>query len=62
MTEAEALLPSPAFIRIHRSYLVATGKISRITKDSVWIGEQGLPVGAGYSAAIGKITGGGSFY
>lgn len=57
MTEAEALLPSPAFIRIHRSYLVATGKVDRVERESVWIGGRELPVGAGYAREIGKITG-----
>ncbi|HWB90405.1 MAG TPA: LytTR family DNA-binding domain-containing protein [Puia sp.] len=55
MQEAEALLPSPAFVRIHRSYLVAGSKVSRIERDSVWIGNRELPVGAGYAQEIGKI-------
>jgi two-component system LytT family response regulator len=48
-------LPSPAFVRIHRSYLVAGSKVSRIERDSVWIGNRELPVGAGYAQEIGKI-------
>jgi DNA-binding LytR/AlgR family response regulator len=56
MAEAEALLPSPAFIRIHRSYLVASGKVDRIERDTVWIGNRELPVGAGYAREVGKIT------
>jgi len=56
MAEAEALLPSPAFIRIHRSYLVASGKVDRIERDTVWIGKWELPVGAGYAREVGKIT------
>lgn len=57
MMEAEALLPSPAFIRIHRSYLVASGKVNRIERESVWVGDRELPIGAGYAREIGKITG-----
>lgn len=57
MTETEALLPSPAFVRIHRSYLVAGNKVERIERDSVWIGGRELPVGPGYAQEIGKITG-----
>ncbi|HLZ85685.1 MAG TPA: LytTR family DNA-binding domain-containing protein [Puia sp.] len=57
MMEAEALLPSPAFIRIHRSFLVASGKVERIERDTVWIAGRELPVGAGYAREIGKITG-----
>jgi len=57
MAEAEALLPSPAFIRIHRSYLVASGKVDRVERESVWVGDRELPIGAGYAREIGKITG-----
>ncbi len=57
MTEAEALLPSHAFIRIHRSYLVASGKVDKIERDTLWIRDRELPIGAGYAREIGKITG-----
>ncbi|HXB06254.1 MAG TPA: LytTR family DNA-binding domain-containing protein [Puia sp.] len=57
MTEAESLLPPPAFVRIHRSYLVASGKVERVERDSVWIAGRELPIGAGYAREIGKITG-----
>jgi DNA-binding LytR/AlgR family response regulator len=57
MTEAEALLPAADFVRIHRSYVVASGKVSRVERDSVWIGDRELPVGGGYAQEIGKITG-----
>lgn len=56
MQEAESLLPSPAFVRIHRSYLVASNKVARIERDTVWIGDRELPVGPGYTQEIGKIT------
>jgi DNA-binding LytR/AlgR family response regulator len=58
MSEAEALLPPPAFVRIHRSYLVASGKVERIERDTVWVAGRELPIGAGYAGEIGKITGG----
>lgn len=57
MTEAEALLPSPAFIRVHRSYLVASGKVSKVERDTLWIGDKELPIGSGYAREIAKITG-----
>ena len=57
MADAEALLPSPAFVRIHRSYVVASGKVDRVERDTIWIGERELPIGAGYMQEIGKITG-----
>jgi DNA-binding LytR/AlgR family response regulator len=57
MQEAEALLPAAAFVRIHRSYLVASGKVHRIERDSVWVGDKELPVGAGYARELARITG-----
>jgi DNA-binding LytR/AlgR family response regulator len=60
MSEAEALLPPPAFIRIHRSFLVASGKVERIERDTLWVAGRELPIGAGYAREIGKITGAGN--
>ncbi|HEX3933704.1 MAG TPA: LytTR family DNA-binding domain-containing protein, partial [Puia sp.] len=57
MAEAEALLPSTAFVRIHRSYVVASAKVDRVERDTIWIGDRELPIGAGYTQEIGKITG-----
>ena len=57
MAETEALLPSPAFVRIHRSYIVAGAKVERVERDTIWIGDRELPIGAGYVQEIGKITG-----
>lgn len=59
MNEVEELLPAGAFVRIHRSYLVARSKVSRIERGSVWIKERELPVGAGYAHEIDRITGSG---
>ncbi|WP_229688878.1 LytR/AlgR family response regulator transcription factor [Puia dinghuensis] len=57
MSEAEALLPQPAFIRMHRSYLVASGKVDRVERESLFIGDHELPIGAGYAREVSKITG-----
>jgi DNA-binding LytR/AlgR family response regulator len=57
MAETEIVLPGADFIRIHRSFLVARGKVTRIEKGSVWIGDRELPIGAGYAREIGRITG-----
>ena len=56
MTEVEALLPTPAFVRIHRSYLVASGKVDRVERESVFIGDLELPIGAGYAREANKIV------
>jgi len=56
MIEVEALLPTGAFVRIHRSYLVARSKVSRIERGSVWIKDKELPIGAGYAHEVDRIT------
>jgi DNA-binding LytR/AlgR family response regulator len=55
MSEAEALLPASAFIRIHRSYIAAKKQITKIEKNSVWIKQTELPVGPGYLNEIEKV-------
>lgn len=55
MSEAEALLPVASFIRIHRSYIVSKKHITKIEKNSVWIQQTELPVGASYVNEVTKI-------
>ena len=55
MAETEALLPALDFIRIHRSYIVAKRHISKIERNSIWINETELPVGASYINEIEKF-------
>jgi len=55
MSEAVTLLPTSAFIRIHRSYLVAKKEITKIEKRSVWIKQKELPVGEAYLSEIEKL-------
>lgn len=56
MTEAESLLPTAQFIRIHRSYIVSKQHITRIERTTVWLGDTQLPVGANYIAELNKMT------
>lgn len=55
MAEAEALLPSRAFIRIHRSFIAATKHITKIEKKTAWIGKTELPVGSAYINELEKF-------
>ncbi len=57
MGEAEAMLPGPQFIRVHRSYIVAKKQITKINKTSVWVKQHELPVGASYAAKLDDYTG-----
>ena len=57
MNEVEELLPASSFIRIHRSYIIARKKITTIGKNSIWIKQTELPVGAAYLKEMQKISG-----
>jgi two-component system, LytTR family, response regulator len=48
LSEVQELLPADQFIRVHRSFLVARGKIDKIERHQVWIKGQYVPVGASY--------------
>jgi DNA-binding LytR/AlgR family response regulator len=53
--EAEALLPANVFIRVHRSFIVAKEKITKIDKRSVWLKETEIPIGPSYLIQIEKF-------
>lgn len=56
MGEAEAMLPTSVFFRIHRSYIVYKHAVSKVSKRSAWIGETELPVSPAYLTEVEKIT------
>lgn len=47
ITQWENML-GPSFVRIHRSYLVSESAITQISSDTVFIGEQKLPISKKY--------------
>lgn len=47
-TAFEAVLSANDFVRVHRSYLVAIDKITRIEKSIIRIGEARIPIGKTY--------------
>lgn len=49
---AEEALPSALFLRIHRSFLVAKGKVTAVKGDEVFIGSHALPVGNSYKQKV----------
>jgi two-component system LytT family response regulator len=55
MAEAEDLLPVKAFIRVHRSFIVAKTKITKIDKRSVWLTELEVPIGVSYATEIENL-------
>jgi len=49
------LLPSPAFLRVHRSYLVNQALVNLVDKNSIQIGNDRIPVGDNYRNNLEKI-------
>jgi len=54
-SEAEALLPVNAFLRVHRSFIVAKDKITKVDKRSVWLNETEIPIGPSHITEIEKL-------
>ena len=55
ISSLEELLPSDAFIRIHRSYIVAINKIDSFNADSVEISKKELPIGRLFKHDVNKL-------
>lgn len=53
--EAIQLLPPEKFVRLHRSYIVATDKIDKVSRTAVWISRTEIPVGASYEETFQGI-------
>ncbi|MBB6127074.1 LytR/AlgR family response regulator transcription factor [Mucilaginibacter lappiensis] len=51
----EEKLPPPAFIRTHKSFLVAANKITTVKRDFVYIGQKEVPVSESYKENITRI-------
>lgn len=52
LKEIQGKLPTDKFIRVHRSYVVATNKIDRWGNKSLFIGETEIPIGSNYETEI----------
>jgi DNA-binding LytR/AlgR family response regulator len=50
----EKILPSPKFMRVHRSYIVNTGSITKIEGNVVMLGEKIIPLGKIYRDELFK--------
>ena len=53
--EIEELLPSGAFKRIHRSFIVSVSKIESYTSEMVDLGGTSIPVGRGYKDVLDHL-------
>ncbi|HVS96875.1 MAG TPA: LytTR family DNA-binding domain-containing protein [Puia sp.] len=55
MRSLEEQLPAGKFLRIHKSYIVATGKIRSLTGNEVTVGQIRLPVSKHYKDQLMKL-------
>jgi len=53
--EATTLLPADKFVRVHRSFIVAVNKISKVEKQQVTIGKAIIPISEAYSQNLAAI-------
>jgi DNA-binding LytR/AlgR family response regulator len=52
----EETLPDDQFMRIHKSFIVAIGKVAALEGNQVVVGKEKLPIGASYREAVmGKL-------
>jgi len=49
------LFPEGAFIRVHKSFIVAKDKIRRIERNRILIGEHQIPIGRNYKEEVGRL-------
>ena len=52
LKKIEEALPTPPFMRIHKSYIISLPKIDSIGKNDITIGEQTIPIGGLYKKSF----------
>jgi DNA-binding LytR/AlgR family response regulator len=52
MKALQEKLPDNEFVRVHRSYIVAIGKISSIRNKMIFVGEEEIPLGTSHEKAF----------
>lgn len=53
----EQELPAEQFLRVHKSYIVSVESITAVRKNSIFIQDMEIPVGAIYRDAVDRLTG-----
>ncbi|MHC4120309.1 MAG: LytR/AlgR family response regulator transcription factor [Planctomycetota bacterium] len=56
MTTVEESLPKSAFIRVHKSFIVAIDKIDKIEGNKIRIGEAEIPIGKHYKRDVTRMV------
>lgn len=53
--QLEGMLPGDQFVRVHKSYIVALGKITQVERDYLILNNEKIPVGITYRRNLGKF-------
>jgi len=56
LTEVEKMLPTGAFLRVHRSFIIAIRHISKVEKNQVWVNDMAIPVSTKLADLLEKIS------
>ena len=55
ISSLEEMLPKDAFVRVHRSYMIAVNKIDSYNTDSIEIGKKEIPIGRLFRHDVTRI-------
>lgn len=55
LRDLESNLPSPPFFRVHKSYIISTTNVKMIEGNTVYIGDQSIPIGETYKEQFFKM-------
>lgn len=53
--QLENLLPQDHFVRVHKSYIVAVGKIAQVERDNIILNNEKIPVGITYRRNLSRF-------
>ncbi|MFC1636255.1 LytR/AlgR family response regulator transcription factor [Planctomycetota bacterium] len=56
MTTVEESLPKSAFLRVHKSFIVAIDKIDKIERNTIRMGEAEIPIGKHYKKDVTQMV------
>ena len=56
MTIVEESLPKSAFLRVHKSFIVAIDKIDKIERNKIRMGETEIPIGKHYKKDVTQMV------
>jgi DNA-binding LytR/AlgR family response regulator len=53
--QLESMLPQDHFVRVHKSYIVAVGKIEQVERDNIILNNEKIPVGITYRRNLSRF-------